>query len=263
MKIWGIATGELLRDYSDFTGVVVGVAFSPDETRFAFTTSDGLHVWQLDFNTVEGVTTIMGQEIFTIPEGASVFSPDGTQLAGVSASASGNAVKLFDAAAGRELRTLSGHTGWVMGIAFSPDGKRLASTSLDGTVKIWSLTPGQETVTVSGPVAGYGTRVAYNPNGQEFATNGGDGTATLWIAETGEPRLTLTGHDLEVLNVTFSSDGNRLATGSLDTTAIVWDTITGQKLLTIPGHEFGVRDLAFSPDGSLIATGGFDGTAKV
>ncbi len=263
MRIWDAATGDLLRDYSDFTGLVDGVTFSPDGTRFAFTTVDGLHVWQLDFNTVEGATTITSQEIFTIPEGGSVFSPDGTQLAGVSASDIGNAVKLWDSATGRELLTLSGHTGWVMGIAFSPDGNRLASTSLDGTVKIWSLTPGQETVTVSGPGAGYGTRVAYNPNGQEFATNGGDGTATLWNAETGEPRLTLAGHDLEVLNVAFSSDGTRLATGSLDATAIVWDTATGQKLLTIPGHEFGVRDLAFSPDGSLIATGGFDGTARV
>ncbi|MBF8283025.1 MAG: hypothetical protein HW378_1940 [Anaerolineales bacterium] len=263
IKIWDAAAGDLLRDYSDFTGLVSSVAFSPDGTRFAFTTVDGSHVWQIDFNTVEGVTTIMNQEIFTIPGGASVFSPDGTRLAGVSASTIGNAVKLWDAANGRELLTLSGHTGWVMGIAFSPDGKRLASTSLDGTVKVWSLTPGQETATVSGPGAGYGTRVAYNPNGQEFATNGGDGTATLWIAETGEPRLTLAGHDLEVLNLAFSSDGNRLATGSLDTTAIVWDTATGQKLLTIPGHEFGVRDIAFSPDGRLIATGGFDGTARV
>ena len=264
MKIWDAAAGDLLRDYSEFTGVVDSVTFSPDGTRFAFT-GDGVHVWQLYFSTAEGVTTIMSQEIFTIPEGASVtFSPDGTQLAAVAGSAaSGNAVKLWDAATGRELLTLSGHTGWVMGLAFSPDGKRLASTSLDGTVKIWSLTPGQETVTVSGPGAGYGTRVAYHPNGQGFATNGGDGTATVWNAETGEPRLTLAGHGLEVLNVAFNSDGSRLATGSLDTTAIVWDTVTGQKLLTIPGHEFGVRDIAFSPDGRMIATGGFDGTAKV
>ena len=61
-------------------------------------------------------------------------------LAGVS----GNVIKLWDATTGRELLTLTGHTGWVMGLAFSPDGQWLASTSLDGTVKIWSLLPGNE-----------------------------------------------------------------------------------------------------------------------
>ena len=193
MKFWDAATGSLLRDFSDFTGEVVGVAFSPDGSRFAFTAGDGLHVWQLEFNTIDGDTTIASEEIFTIPEGSAVFSPDGTQLAGVSASGIGNAVKVWDAATGREQLSLLGHTGWVMGLAFRPDGKTLASTSLDGTVKVWSLLPGNERVTVVGPGTGYGTRVAYHPNGQEFATNGGDGTATLWNAETGEPRLTLSG----------------------------------------------------------------------
>jgi WD40 repeat protein len=263
MKLWDAATGSLLRDFSDFTGEVTRVAFSPDGTRFAFVTADGLHVWQLDFKTIDGDTAIASREIFTIPEGGVVFSPDGTQLAGPSASGIGNAINVWDAATGRELMTLNGHTGWVMGTAFSPDGKRLASTSLDGTVRIWSLTPGQETLTVAAPGAGYGTRVAYNPTGQEFATNGGDGTATIWSTETGEPRLTLRGHTLEVLNVAFNADGTRLATGSLDATAMVWDAATGQKLLTLAGHEFGVRDMAFSPDGKLIATGSFDGTARV
>ncbi|RPJ21855.1 MAG: hypothetical protein EHM33_25040, partial [Chloroflexi bacterium] len=265
MKIWDAVTGDLLHDYSDFTGLIDSVAFSPDGTRFAFTSEDGLRVWELNFSTSDGVTTITNQEVFGLPEGASVtFSPDGTQLAAISGSSTaGNTIKLWDATTGRELLTLAGHTGWVMGIAFSPDGKRLISTSLDGTARVWSLTPGNETVTVASPAAVYGVRVAYNPNGQEFATNGGDGTATLWNAETGEPRLSLTEHDLEVLSVAFSPDGTRFATGSIDSTTIVWDTASGQKLLTLSGHEAGVRDIAFSPDGKLIATGGFDGIAKV
>jgi WD40 repeat protein len=262
MKFWDAATGNLLRDYSDFTGEVTSAEFSPDGTRFVFI-GDESHVWQIDFNTVDGATTITSHEVLTIPEGACVFSPDGTQLAGLGTSTTGNAVKLWDAATGKELLTLNGHTGWVMGVAFSPDGKRLASTSLDGTVRIWSLTPGQEALTVAAQGAGYGTRVAYNPNEQEFATNGGDGTATIWNTATGEPRLTLREHTLEVLNVAFSPDGQRFATGSLDATAIVWDTASGQKLLTLSGHEIGVRDIAFSPDGSRIATGGFDNTASV
>jgi len=264
LKVWDVFTGDLLQDYTDFTGVVGGVTFSPDGKQFAF--SDGsLHVWQVGLNSGDAGSTIVNQEIFAIPAALSnVFSPDGKMIAGSSGSVtSGNVIKLWDATSGRELLTLHGHTSWVMGLAFSPDGKSLASTSLDGTVKVWSLLPGNEMVTVSIPVAGFGSRVAYNPNGQEFVTNGGDGTATLWNAESGEPRLTLTGHDLEVLSVAFRPDGERLATGSEDATAIVWDATTGQKLLTLSGHEVGVRDIAFSPDGELIATGGFDGTAKI
>jgi WD40 repeat protein/transcriptional regulator with XRE-family HTH domain len=256
MKIWDASTGELLRDFPEFTGVVESVTFSPDGEMFAFT--DGsIHIWRL--GSKDDAVSI-NQEILNIPGAAFVkFSPDGQRLAAVN----GNEIKVWDAFTGRELLTLFGHTGWGMGLDFSPDGRQLASTSLDGTVKIWSLMPGRESVTVASPLTGYGTRVVYNPTGWEFATNGGDGSATIWNAETGVPRLRLAGHNLEVLNVTFSADGTRFATGSLDGRIIVWDAPSGEELLTLPGHEFGVRDIAFSPDGRLLASGGFDGAGRV
>lgn len=260
LKVWDTATGELLEDYTDFSGVLLGVTFNPDGKRLAF--SDGtVHVWQLDQDTVDGRTQITNQELYVIPgSGSDTFSPDGSILAGVN---NGNVILLWDTATGRELHRIVGHTGWVMGLAFSPDGKALASTSLDGTVKIWSLSPGNEIVAVTSPAAGFGTRVTYAPTGQEFATNGGDGTATFWNVESGEPRLKLKGHELEVLNVAFNSDGARFATGSLDGNVILWDASTGEKIQTLTAHEFGVRDVAFDPAGSLFASGGFDGTAKI
>jgi WD40 repeat protein/transcriptional regulator with XRE-family HTH domain len=259
--IWDVETGELLRELPDFT--VFKVSFSPDGKRVAAATFNGLQVWL--YTPGEPLTLENSQAILTIPDGgAAVFSPDGKWLAALSLStASGNAVKLWDANTGQELLTMAGHTDWLAGLAFSPDGKRLASTSLDGTVRVWSLEPGREMVTVLSPSAGYGNRVVYSPDGEELATNGGDGTATIWNAKTGQPRLTLNGHDVEVMNIAFSPDGKRFATGSLDATAMIWDAVTGQKLITMSGHEIGVRDIAFSPDGSLIATGGFDNTARV
>ena len=280
--IWNVETGELLRSVPEFA--VYRVSFSPEcvgtpeatvadppqgvercGKRVAAATIHGLQVWNYTPDSAELITFEESQAILTIPDGSyGIFSPDGKYLAAVSFGiSSGNAIKVWDAATGQELLTLIGHTDWIMGLVFSPDGKQLASTSLDGTVRIWSLSPGEEIIAVSGPGAGYGTRVVYNPNGQEFATNGGDGTATIWIVETGTPRLTLTGHAAEVMSMAFSPDGTRFGTGSLDATAIIWDAASGQKLLTLSGHEDGVRDIAFSSDGKLIATGGFDLTARV
>jgi WD40 repeat protein/transcriptional regulator with XRE-family HTH domain len=259
MRIWDTSTGNLLKEYPDFSDVVAGLTFSPDGRRFAI--SDGtIHVWQFSVNAADGQASISSQELFTIRDALSdTFSPDGNQLAGIS----GNAIKIWDAATGRELLTLNGHTGWVSGVAFSPNGKSLASASLDGTVKVWSLLSGAETVAVSSAPASSGTRVMFSPDGTMFATNGGDGSATLWDTHTGEPRLTLRGHNMAVLNVAFNFDGAYFATGSLDGTTIIWDTATGKKQFTLKGHAEGVRDLAFSPDGSLLASGGFDGTAKI
>ena len=259
--IWNAESGEMLRSFPEFT--VFKVSFSPDGKRVVAATFNGLQVWTYTPDSAEPITFEENQAILTIPEsvGSVIFSPDGKIM--TAAQASGGVVKVWDATTGKELLKLVGHTDWVQGLAFRPDGKQLASTSLDGTVRIWSLTPGRETVAVMVPPAGYGNRVVYSPNGQEFATNGGDGTATIWNAETGEPRLILTGHDVEVLNLAFSPDGKRLATGSLDATAIIWEVATGTKLLTLSGHEAGVRDITFSSDGNLIATGGFDLTARV
>lgn len=263
LRIWDVMTGDMLQQYTDFTGVVVGVTFSPDGQQLAFS-DDSLHVWQFDPETTKDGNPIKSREVFTIPVASpGSFSADGKVLAGSGGSdTSGIVIKLWDAATGRELLTLAGQKD-VKGLAFSPDGKSLASTSSDGTIRIWSLSPGEEQITVSVPVAGFGTRVVYNPHGQEILTNGGDGTATVWAVGNGKPILTVRGHNLEVLNVAFSPDGKRFATGSLDGTAIIWDAITGQEILTLPAHEFGVRDIVFNQTGDLIATGGFDGTAKL
>ncbi len=249
LKIWDVATGELLRDLTGFTIEIYSVAFSPDGTRMSATTDAGIQIWD--------ATRIELQELLTIedPGGALMFSPDGTKIA----AGSGSAAKLWDVRTGQELLTLTGHSNWVMDVVFSPDGKRLATTSLDETAKVWSITPGQEVVTLSGQ----GARVAYSPDGTQMATEGAMGTAMLWDAVTGEARLTLAGHTEPVLGLAFRPDGRRLATSSFDASSIIWDTFSGQKLLTLVGHTVGVRDVAYSPDGTRIATGGFDTTARV
>jgi WD40 repeat protein len=141
LKIWDTATGDLVTDYHDFSALVDGVAFSPDGSRLAFTADTGLHVWSFEPDTGRGPAAITTAELFTLPgQVYAVFSPDGTQLA----TAQGSLAKLWDARTGKELLTFAGHSNWVMGIAFSPDGKQLASASMDETVRVWDIGPGKE-----------------------------------------------------------------------------------------------------------------------
>lgn len=260
LRFWDVHSGALLREDTTFDAEVAGPTFSPDGSLFAFASSGAGYLWRLTFTEGDGTTQVTHEEVLAIPEsGGMEFSPDGRWLVTVSR----NEVSVREAATGQELQRLLGHTGWVMGMSFSPEGDSLATSSLDGSVRIWRLGPGSELVASAVPPAGYGVRVVFSPDGGFIATNGGDGTATLWDAASGKARRVFAGHDLEVMNIAFSSDGKKLATASLDATAIIWETLTGKRLLTLEGHTVGVRDIAFSPDGNRIATGGFDNTARI
>lgn len=255
LKLWDATTGEMRREetFSDF---VDSVSFSPDGAFLAATTGDGLRVWRVVLPQNEEADLVDLEQVLAIDEsvGSVTFSPDGGRLAAVI----GSAAKLWDARTGRELMTLPGHTNWVTDVAFSPDGTSLATTSFDGTARMWSLLPGEETTTV----VGEGLRVAFSPDGATLATDSADG-ATLWDARTGRALLDLAGHSLRVMGVAFSPDGKRLATASLDATAKEWETTSGRQGSSFIGHEVGVRDIAYSPDGSRIATAGFDQTARI
>jgi hypothetical protein len=85
----------------------------------------------------------------------------------------------------RELITLKGHTSYVTSVAFSPDGKRLASPSHDRTMKVWDATSGQETLTLTGHTFDV-TSVAFSPDGKRLASASADGTVKVWDAMTGQ-----------------------------------------------------------------------------
>ena len=93
-------------------------------------------------------------------------------------------------------------------MAFSPDGKRLASGSADGTVKVWDALTGQETLTLKGH-NGRVASVAFSPDGQRIASGSRDGTVKVWDALTGQETLTLKGHTKGISSVVFSPDGQR------------------------------------------------------
>jgi WD40 repeat protein len=119
------------------------------------------------------------------------------------------------------LVTLRGHSAPVYGVAFSPDGKRLATASDDNTAKVWDAFTGRELLTLRGH--SYHVRgVAFSPNGKYLATASNDDTTRVWDAATGQALLTLHGHKGFVWGVAYSPDGKRLATASEDGTVQVY-----------------------------------------
>jgi WD40 repeat protein len=158
--------------------------------------------------------------------------------------------------------TLKGHTDTVQGIAFSPDGKRIASGSHDKTVKVWDAETGQAILTFREHEEGIRS-VAFSPDGKRIASGGDDTTVKVWDATTGRVILTLKGHSSSVTSVSFSPDGTRIVSGSTDKTAKVWDATTGRVILTFKGHSSSVWSAAFSPNGKRIVSGSHDHTVKV
>ena len=158
-------------------------------------------------------------------------------------------------------KTLTGHSETVFSVAYSPDGRYLASGSKDKTIKIWEVATGKGLRTLTGH-SGVVLSVAYSPDGRYLASGSQDKTIKIWEVATGKVR-TLTGHYMTFWSVAYSPDGRYLASGSWDKTIKIWEVATGKELRTLTGHSMTVWSVAYSPDGRYLASGSLDKTIKI
>ena len=262
--LWGLARPrELLTIRSD-SAQIWGSATSPDGRLLATGGGDGrIQLWNMPSGGL--AATLQAPDAKNIVYGVA-FSPDGRLLA---TTAHSPVVHLWDVEGRRLLATLGKQKGSVLWVAFSHDGKTLASVAgwpyaLDtpAEVTLWDVASHRKLATLVGHTSST-CRPDFSPDDRLLATPHGNGTILLWDLGSRTIVGTLAGHQGLVISVRFSPDGQLLASSGIDGTVRLWHVPSRRAVATLGSHQGAVYSIAFSPDGTRLISGGLDHTARL
>jgi WD40 repeat protein len=257
VTIWSTRTSNAFRklDYSSEEVTSIGPAPAAASSPAALLVGYRSHIVIVSLPALSGMRdlTVRGK-----PTSLEV-SPDGRLLAAIVSGASGDRAMIFDLRTGRLLHALPGRR--VEAIAFSPDGRLLATGSDSRAAQLWDARTGKLLHTL--PHNGRVLALSFGPDGKLLATGSADGATRVWEVKTGERRLIMVGPIGPIDSVEFSSSGRFLIAGSTDRTARVYETDNGKELAVLRGSGDAVTSVAMSPDETLAVTGSSDGTARI
>jgi eukaryotic-like serine/threonine-protein kinase len=276
IKVWEVPSCRLALTIFTQAPDVTSLAFAPDGKGLACSSSDET-VRLLDLPTGKCTARFpaaSSSQPAILPDAAPAscrpayrlaFDPTGRLLA----TCQGNDVVIRDLSSGKSVATLSAHQKTVTSVAFSPDGKSLASAGLDHSVILWDLEGGRARATLASHLD-IVSCVTFSPDGQLLASADWDGTVILWRTSDGACLASLEDFGCWVHSVAFSPDGCTLAAGDIHGNVKIWDLATGRCTSTIPAHVEGMAEplrpavaLAYGPGGDMLATGSTLGVLKL
>lgn len=214
-----------------------------------------IKIWKVD-GTLQATASGHADCIYAV-----AVSPDGATIASASYD---KLIKLWDAATGKELKTLKDHTDAIYALVFTPDGKRLISGAADRTIKVWDAASGERLYTLSDPTDGVNT-LAVSPDGKLLAAAGQDKTIRIYALGDKAATLqnSLIAHEDAVLRIVFSRDGGKLYSSAADRSVKAFRSADLAEIGILPKQPDWAFGFDLSPDGKQLAIGRMNGTLTV